>query len=153
MSLMPWLPLHGAGIKTGEGDMYDFRSSLSTGSVLIKLVTDYSYDFERKMLNEYHFMQKYFYGDYWTIIQGGLDKHSWNAYQMALPNEGAVLAFRHEESPIDEITVKLKGVCDDKEYKVWDKDTDESFVIKGSETFKLKIDTPREAKIFLYEEI
>ena len=153
MSLMPWVPLHSAGIKTPNGDMYDFRSSLSTGSILINLVTDYDYDFERKMLNEYHFMQKYMYGDFWPIIQGGLDKTMWNAYQMALENEGAVLAYRQDESSIDELKVTLKGVNPDKEYIVRDLDTNDTQTIKGFEAFNLKIENKREAKVFVYKEL
>ncbi|MBQ0106200.1 MAG: alpha-galactosidase, partial [Armatimonadetes bacterium] len=154
MNLLPWVTLHSAGIKTKNGDLYDFRSSLTAGSLFLRLVDEFDYDFERKILNEFHSLQKYFYGDYYTINKGGLDKTMWNAYQMSLPEtgEGAVFAYRHEESPISEIEVCLKGVKTGVSYFVTDLDTDESFDVIGGESFFIKCTEKRQAKIFTYKE-
>lgn len=109
-----FLPLHGTGLY--ETDDYSFLSSLSSAMVInwdLSSPRGSIADMQRLMA-DYKALRPYFYEDYYPLT--GLDDltgdNVWLAYQLHRPSDhsGIVLAFRRKDSPLDTITVSLKGL-------------------------------------------
>ena len=81
------------------------------------------------------------------------------AYQLHHPemDEGAVVVFRRQESPMAVAYFNLKGLTESATYEFEDADTKETFQLTAEELemsgLEIKIPTPRTARLLFYKKI
>ncbi|MCL5103615.1 MAG: alpha-galactosidase [Armatimonadetes bacterium] len=116
-----WYPYYGTG--TGAMDAYQFRSQMCPTFIACYDMrkTDLPFDQGRKLVNQWKYeLGPNFFGDYYPLTVYSLDKNVWMAWQWNRPEvgQGAVQAFRREESPQDSSTFKLRGLDPSARYEV-----------------------------------
>ena len=137
--LAPWVPL-----STGcceRCDDYGFRSALGTGLVLsTNIYEPRPVDFAplgwlRARMNEARQLRPYFYGDFYPLLSFSLATDAWSAWQWhrADLDEGCVLAFRRQDSPMVALAARLRDLDETAQYAVQDLDGGEERVYSGAE--------------------
>lgn len=153
-----FLPIHGTGILLP--DKYSFRSSLSSTLIYNWKITEKGVSVleMQERLAEYRSISDYYLEDYYPLTgDGDLTGHDvWLAYQMHRPSDGTgiVVAFRREESAVDNCPVRLQGLSPEKSYELTDSDTGVSVVKTGrelSEGFRLVLDCPKSSLLIKYK--
>ncbi len=153
-----FLPIHGTGILLP--DKYSFRSSLSSTLIYNWKITEKGVSVleMQERLAEYRSISDYYLEDYYPLTgDGDLTGHDvWLAYQMHRPSDGTgiVVAFRREESTVDNCPVRLQGLSPEKSYELTDSDTGVSVVKTGrelSEGFRLVLDSPKSSLLIKYK--
>lgn len=153
-----FLPIHGTGILLP--DKYSFRSSLSSTLIYNWKITEKGVSVleMQERLAEYRSISDYYLEDYYPLTgDGDLTGHYvWLAYQMHRPSDGTgiVVAFRREESAVDNCPVRLQGLSPEKSYELTDSDTGVSVVKTGrelSEGFRLVLDSPKSSLLIKYK--
>ena len=153
-----FLPIHGTGILLP--DKYSFRSSLSSTLIYNWKITEKGVSVleMQERLAEYRSISDYYLEDYYPLTgDGDLTGHDvWLAYQMHRPSDGTgiVVAFRREESAVDNCPVWLQGLSPDKSYELTDSDTGLSVIKTGrelSEGFRLVLDSPKSSLLIKYK--
>ncbi len=166
MQFSAWMPYSGTGSGRDWGDVYRIRSAYAGA-----MTTNYTYsgkdafgskeqiEWIKKYLDEYLKIREYFYGDYYPLTDSIESEFSWNAAQFNRPEnyDGMVQVFRHAKSPFETTRFKLYGLDADKTYRVTDLDDGSCYDIYGRELIDkgilIETDSPRTAKIFVYEVI
>ncbi len=166
MQFSLWMPYSGTGSGREWGDVYRFRSAYG-GS----LATNYTYaenqefgspeqiKWLKKYLNEYLSVRKYFYEDFYPLTDSIESEYSWNASQFNAPEsgDGMVQVFRHSKSPFKVADFKLFGLDANMNYRITDLDDGSSFYSSGEELMQnglsVKTDSPRTAKIYVYQTV
>ncbi len=101
---------------------YDVRSSSTAGTIgqFDCLDPQFPMDQGRAALAEAKANQPYWYGDYYPLSTPTLAADQWAAFQLhrADCGRGMVLAFRRQECPQPEYTVKLGGLDPASDYQV-----------------------------------
>jgi alpha-galactosidase len=79
----------------------------------------------KKMMAEFHQVEKYLLGDFYPLTGYSLDDRAWLAWQYDQPEmgEGMVQAFRHKNSPFETAHFKLRGLDPAGTYGVTNLDT------------------------------
>ena len=153
-----FLPIPGTGILLP--DKYSVRSSLSSTLVYNWKITEKGVSVleMQERLAEYRSISDYYLEDYYPLTgDGDLTGHDvWLAYQMHRPSDGTgiVVAFRREESAVDNCPVRLQGLSPEKSYELTDSDTGVSVVKTGrelSEGFRLFLDSPKSSLLIKYK--
>ena len=153
-----FLPSHGTGILLP--DKYSFRSSLSSTLIYNWKITEKGVSVleMQERLAEYRSISDYYLEDYYPLTgDGDLTGHDvWLAYQMHRPSDGTgiVVAFRREESAVDNCPVRLQGLSPEKSYELTDSDTGVSVIKTGrelSEGFRLVLDSPKSSLLIKYK--
>ena len=153
-----FLPIHGTGILLP--DKYSFRSSLSSTLIYNWKITEKGVSVleMQERLAEYRSISDYYLEDYYPLTgDGDLTGHDvWLAYQMHRPSDGTgiVVAFRREESAVDNCPVRLQGLSPEKSYELTDSDTGVSVIKTGrelSEGFRLFLDSPKSSLLIKYK--
>ena len=153
-----FLPIHGTGILLP--DKYSFRSSLSSTLIYNWKITEKGVSVleMQERLAEYRSISDYYLEDYYPLTgDGDLTGHDvWLAYQMHRPSDGTgiVVAFRREESAVDNCPVRLQGLSPEKSYELTDSDTGVSVIKTGrelSEGFRLVLDSPKSSLLIKYK--
>ena len=153
-----FLPIHGTGILLP--DKYSFRSSLSSTLIYNWKITEKGVSVleMQERLAEYRSISDYYLEDYYPLTgDGDLTGHDvWLAYQMHRPSDGTgiVVAFRREESAVDNCPVRLQGLSPEKSYELTDSATGVSVVKTGrelSEGFRLVLDSPKSSLLIKYK--
>ncbi len=109
-SLSSWMPLHGSAIWGDLNDFYTCVSTVSSGVVISsgnRLATDMSLD-----------LQKYYRGDYYSLLPPTYDSTSlqaWELYRSDL-GEGFVVALARPETKAGRLTLQLKGLDEETQY-------------------------------------
>ncbi|MBQ0104984.1 MAG: hypothetical protein KBT47_02985, partial [Armatimonadetes bacterium] len=137
---------------------YGFRSCMSTGMDVDLYLNswdgagglDKSAKFIKDMIAEYRIIEDCFYGDYYPLIFSCIDHTGWNVYQMNKDDKGFVMAFRGEESPYNNVSLKLKGLDENKTYEFTDMDTGKVWIQKGSESLEIKTENMNESRLIRY---
>ncbi len=152
-----FLPIHGTGILLP--DQYSFRSSLSSALQCNWKVTEPGVsvlDMQQR-IREYRDIREYYYEDYYPLSGTGdlTGSDVWLAYQMHRPSDdsGIVVAFRRQEAPDAEYTVRLGGLTPDASYTLVDCDTQAETVRGGrelAEGLTLRLDNPRSSLLIKY---
>ena len=145
-----FLPIHGTGILLP--DQYSFRSSLSSALQCNWKVTEPGVsvlDMQQR-IREYRDIREYYYEDYYPLSGTGdlTGSDVWLAYQMHRPSDdsGIVVAFRRQNAPDTEYTVRLGGLTPDASYTLVDCDTQAETVRSGrelTEGLTLRLDNPK----------
>lgn len=152
-----FLPIHGTGILLP--DQYSFRSSLSSALQCNWKVTEPGVsvlDMQQR-IREYRDIREYYYEDYYPL-SGTSDltgSDVWLAYQMHRPSDdsGIVVAFRRQDAPDAEYTVRLGGLTPDASYTLLDCDTQTETVRSGrelTEGLTLRLDNPKSSLLIKY---
>lgn len=135
--LAHWVPLSAASPCARPGDTYQFRSNLSAGMVfnieefgLQDGQADegrYPWDWHRKMMDDFHRARPCYYGDFYPLMSCSLAADTWMAYQLHRPDrdEGLLLAFRREQSPLAMAVLGLRGLTAGATYEIEDADSAE----------------------------
>lgn len=152
-----FLPIHGTGILLP--DQYSFRSSLSSALQCNWKVTEPSVsvlDMQQR-IREYRDIREYYYEDYYPLSGTGdlTGSDVWLAYQMHRPSDdsGIVVAFRRQDAPDAEYTVRLGGLTPDASYTLLDCDTQAETVRSGrelTEGLTLRLDNPKSSLLIKY---
>lgn len=152
-----FLPIHGTGILLP--DQYSFRSSLSSALQCNWKVTEPGVsvlDMQQR-IREYRDIREYYYEDYYPLSGTGdlTGSDVWLAYQMHRPSDdsGIVVAFRRQDAPDAEYTVRLGGLTPDASYTLVDCDTQAETVHSGrelTEGLTLRLDNPRSSLLIKY---
>lgn len=152
-----FLPIHGTGILLP--DQYSFRSSLSSALQCNWKVTEPGVsvlDMQQR-IKEYRDIREYYYEDYYPLSGTGdlTGSDVWLAYQMHRPSDdsGIVVAFRRQDAPDAEYTVRLGGLTPDASYTLVDCDTQAETVRSGrelTEGLTLRLDNPRSSLLIKY---
>lgn len=163
-----WLPLNSTTPEAKTGDTYQFRSALSAGLVLglDKFGTcddwetpGFPWEWQRAMINEAKKLRPYFYGDFYPLTPCVINPDVWMVYQLLLPEkgEGAVLAFRRDQSPMTTGSFQLYGLKTASQYEFQDADSGktchETGAVLMAEGLKISIGDPRESRVFFYKEL
>ena len=152
-----FLPIHGTGILLP--DQYSFRSSLSSALQCNWKVTEPGVsvlDMQQR-IREYRDIREYYYEDYYPLSGTGdlTGSDVWLAYQMHRPSDdsGIVVAFRRQDAPDAEYTVRLGGLTPDATYTLLDCDTQAETVRSGrelTEGLTLRLDNPKSSLLIKY---
>lgn len=152
-----FLPIHGTGILLP--DQYSFRSSLSSALQCNWKVTEPGVsvlDMQQR-IREYRDIREYYYEDYYPLSGTGdlTGSDMWLAYQMHRPSDdsGIVVAFRRQDAPDAEYTVRLGGLTPDASYTLVDCDTQAETVRSGrelTEGLTLRLDNPKSSLLIKY---
>ena len=152
-----FLPIHGTGILLP--DQYSFRSSLSSALQCNWKVTEPGVsvlDMQQR-IREYRDLREYYYEDYYPLSGTGdlTGSDVWLAYQMHRPSDdsGIVVAFRRQDAPDAEYTVRLGGLTPDASYTLVDCDTQAETVRSGrelTEGLTLRLDNPKSSLLIKY---
>ena len=152
-----FLPIHGTGILLP--DQYSFRSSLSSALQCNWKVTEPGVSVLDMQLRirEYRDIREYYYEDYYPLSGTGdlTGSDVWLAYQMHRPSDdsGIVVAFRRQDAPDAEYTVRLGGLTPDASYTLLDCDTQAETVRSGrelTEGLTLRLDNPKSSLLIKY---
>lgn len=152
-----FLPIHGTGILLP--DQYSFRSSLSSALQCNWKVTEPGVsvlDMQQR-IREYRDIREYYYEDYYPLSGTGdlTGSDVWLAYQMHRPSDdsGIMVAFRRQDAPDAEYTVRLGGLTPDASYTLLDCDTQAETVRSGrelTEGLTLRLDNPKSSLLIKY---
>lgn len=152
-----FLPIHGTGILLP--DQYSFRSSLSSALQCNWKVTEPGVsvlDMQQR-IREYRDIREYYYEDYYPLSGTGdlTGSDVWLAYQMHRPSDdsGIVVAFRRQNAPDAEYTVRLGGLTPDASYTLVDCDTQAETIRSGlelTEGLTLRLDNPKSSLLIKY---
>ena len=112
----------------------------------------------RRRLEEQGRLRPYSVGDFYPLTGYSFGADAWMAFQFDRPDlgEGAVLAFRRDQSPYSSATVRLRGLAPDAQYRLEFADTGEERVASGAELsagLTLTIGKERESLLIWYERI
>jgi alpha-galactosidase len=135
MGLALWMPYFGSGMY--PGDVYWYRSCIFPAS-RIGMDTrkkDQDYALLKKMMAEFHEVEKYLLGDFYPLTSHSLALDVWVAWQFDRPElgEGIVQAFRRGESPYETARLKLRGLEPEATYHLKDFDQTHSAEARGKD--------------------
>jgi alpha-galactosidase len=131
MGIALWMPYYGSGMY--PGDVYWYRSCIFPAS-RIGLDTrkkDHDYGLLKKMMAEYHEVEKYLLGDFYPLTVHSLGLDVWVSWQFDRPElgEGIVQAFRRDESPYETARFRLRGLEPEAVYCL--KDFDQAHTVEA----------------------
>jgi alpha-galactosidase len=101
---------------------YLFRSAFNAGIAFAEDVrpADYPRDLLKQAIAEGKRIRKYFYGDFYPLVESGADPRGWCVLQYHRPEEsdGMVMAFRRHESPYAACECQLREIASAADYRV-----------------------------------
>jgi alpha-galactosidase len=124
MGIALWMPYYGSGMY--PGDVYWYRSCIFPAS-RVGLDTrkkDQDYALLKKMMTEFHEVEKYLLGDFYPLTSHSLALDVRAAWQFDRPEmgEGIVQVFRRDESPYETARFRLRGLEPEAVYRLKDFD-------------------------------
>lgn len=166
--LANWVPLNGTSPVAEPFDTYSFRSALSAamqfaidefGLLKQRQNNIEAWNWHRKMMLDFLRVRPYWYGDYYPLMCCSLAADTWMAYQLHCSDveEGTLVAFRREKSPLTTAVFEMKGLAAGSVYEFTDADSDDVFQLTTGESetanFTVEIATPRTARLLFYRKI
>lgn len=135
MGLALWMPYYGSGMH--PADVYWYRSCIFPAS-RVGLDTrrkDQDYSLLKKMIAEFHAVEKYLLGDFYPLTSHSLALDVWAAWQFDRPEmgEGIVQVFRRAESPYEVASFRLRGLDPEATYRLHDFDQPQPREARGRE--------------------
>jgi alpha-galactosidase len=157
MGISLWMPYYGSGML--PNDKYWYRSCIFPASRVGMDTRDKKQDYAllKKMMAEFHRVEKYLLGDFYPLTSYNLESDVWAAWQFDRPElgEGIVQVFRRDESPYEMAHFKLKGIDPSATYRLKDFDKPEFLIMQGKKLMEtgLPISLPktRSACIIQYQ--
>ncbi len=124
MGLALWFPYFGSGM--APHDVYWYRSCIFPASRvgLDTRLPDQDYALLKRMIDEFHAVEKYLLGDYYPLTSHSLASDVWAAWQFDRPEEGEgmVQVFRRDDSPYEVASFRLRGLDRQAVYELHDFD-------------------------------
>lgn len=165
-SLNPWLPFTGCSAKEsdtvlagGDWDQYILRASymgvMTYGSRFFLDKSKLDYNILRAAQREWETINPYFYKDYYNLTPYTLttDDTHWNAYMYfdKEKNDGVIQVFRQKNSSDNTYLLKIKGVYNNRNYKIVDNENKNGIEsISGAklkEGITITLDQPRSSSV------
>jgi alpha-galactosidase len=135
MGISLWIPYHGSGM--GPSDVYWYRSCIFPASRIgiDTRKTDQDYALLKKMIAEFHEVEKYLLGDFYPLTSYSLETDVWAAWQYDRPEmgEGIVQVFRRDASPYEAAHFPLRGLDPNAKYRLKDFDKTEPTEAAGKD--------------------
>lgn len=135
MGLALWMPYYGSGMH--PGDIYWYRSCIFPASRVGMDTRQKNQDYAllKKMIAEFHAVEKYLLGDFYPLTSHSLALDVWAAWQFDRPEmgEGIVQVFRRAESPYEVARFRLRGLDPEATYRLHDFDQSEPQEARGQE--------------------
>ena len=157
-NLSMFIPLNGTGVYSTVP--YHWRSSVSSAMVINWENSARSGNVKemQALVAKYRTIKKYFLEDYYPLSGDGDltgDEHCL-AYQLNKPDDatGYLFAFRRGVAAPGKLTVKLRALSPEKNYKLIDDDNGAEIVKSGKalmEGFEISFDKAPCSKLFIYE--
>ena len=96
---------------------------------------DANWDMARKLVGDWKKINKYYYGDFYTLTPYSLGNEIWAVWQFDRPDlgEGMVQAFRRPESIYESARLKLQGLDEKASYTLTDLDTGKAQSMSGKD--------------------
>lgn len=135
-----YLPLHGTACTVPT--KYALRSAMSSAIAITWDINGSTVPMSRmdSLMQDFKRLRPYYYGDYYPLVPNvNITSDSiWMAYQQNRPEkgDGIILAFRRPVCPIEQITVRLRGLDPDGRYRLIFEDTGEKVTKTGEELMK-----------------
>ncbi len=127
-------------------DPYHFRSGFNAGISFGDDVRPETYPREllRQAIAEGKRIRKYFFGNYYPLVESGASWQGWCVLQYHRPDagDGMVLAFRRDQSPFTQVQAALRDVDPAVEYDVFvhlGYDVHDRITLKGEDLRRLAI--------------
>ena len=135
MGIALWMPYFGSGM--GPGDVYWYRSCIFPAS-RVGMDTrkkDQDYALLKRMMTEFHQVEKYLLGDFYPLTAHSLTLDVWVGWQFDRPElgEGMVQVFRRGESPYETARFRLRGLDSGAAYRLRNFDQTNSLEARGGE--------------------
>ncbi|MBI3921492.1 MAG: alpha-galactosidase [Armatimonadetes bacterium] len=159
MGIAPWMPYYGSGMY--PADVYWYRSCIFPAS-RVGMDTrkpEHDYALLKKMMAEFHRVEKYLLGDFYPLTPYSLALDVWAAWQFDRPEmgEGIVQAFRRDESPNETARFRLRGLRPEATYCLKDFDKPDPVEAIGKDLMEsgLQISLPqrRSSCILQYQRV
>jgi alpha-galactosidase len=161
--LMKWIPLSATGTNVHPGDTYNARSAYSTGLDFHDIVewqttdkTQYPYDWQRKILEEYIQVRPLMEGNYYLHTTVSESSYDWLIMQYYRPDlhKGVILSFRRPKSPYKLCQIMLKDIDPNQQYEISNPDTQLQSTISGKilqeKGLDIQLDQPRSSSVTFY---
>ncbi|WP_029136554.1 alpha-galactosidase [Nakamurella lactea] len=158
-----WVPLHGGAVRvTGSpDDVYNVRSNYgpSLHNALDVNQQNTPWDTLKETTAEWKKLSTHLYGDYFPLTDGGPASDVWIAWQFGErdASAGFVQVFRRPDSPDSSTTIKFRGLQQNRQYKVTDRDSGASQEIPGSDLMnaglQVSVDAAPAARILEYQRV
>lgn len=140
--LASWVPLFTA--LCPEVNRYMFRSALAPGMntnfslLALERGEKVPVELARTLMQEFHEVRKYFYGDFYPLLSYSPADNVWAAWQFDRPDLGAgiVLVFRRRKSPAQCMTIELHGLDIKIQYEVRSRDNGDTYNMTGMELMR-----------------
>lgn len=158
-ALAAWFPFSGTG--TSRTDTYDIHSTLCPSFNSCWDMRNEQLDFDRlkTIIDQWREYGKYYFGDFYPLTSHSLDPEKWIAWQFNEPklDGGFFQVFRRDQSPYQSASFRLKGLCEESDYLVWNVDTPEKqSVLSGKELmekgFPVIMNVRPDSAVFVYRE-
>lgn len=152
-----YVPLHGTGVWSDEGDPYVFRSQATAGVIFGDDLLSPKFDAARAKANvaELKSLRELWLGDYYPQTEITVDETQWCGWQFHRSDldKGFVMLFRRPESRYPSLELKLGGLVAEQKYRVTFVDTQKTQTMTGAELAKLRvtIDTLPGSALVVYE--
>ena len=156
LGLSEYIPYHACAI--WEPDAYIVRSTATQGIACNFDIFNPNFDFAlaQKSIDEVQQLKHYWNGDFYPLTKATLDETVWSAYQLALPDSGAVYVFRRGQSSDSKMVFALNALDADKQYRLtftdenfnsWEETHSGQALLSGLE---IQIDNPRNSTVITY---
>ena len=133
--LASWIPLYGTG--QNQFEPYGFRSCMCPylNTCYDMRNRDANWDMARKLVGDWKKINKYYYGDFYTLTPYSTGNEIWAVWQFDRPDlgEGMVQAFRRPESIYESARLKLQGLDEKASYTLTDLDTGKAQSMSGKD--------------------
>lgn len=155
-NLSHYLPYNGCTSKT-KNDTYAIRSSYSSSwggafyNAIFQSMDEDDFSWAKKVTDEYRRIRKYMSCDFYNHGSVVFDDTAWAIWQYhdQYTDGGVVMAFRRSKSPFDRVTIKLKGLLDQKEYTYTNLDDGSCF--GGTNSLEIVLPQQRSCTVFEYK--
>jgi alpha-galactosidase len=126
---------------------YLFRSGFNAGIAFAEDVRpqDYPRELLRQGIAEGKRIRKYFLGDFYPLVEAGVDARGWTVLQYHRPeeNEGMVVAFRRDQSAYVACEARLRDIDPQQDYELTvcrSYTPEKPTLVKGSALAKFRIE-------------
>jgi alpha-galactosidase len=158
--LAPWVPLSATSCE--QPTVYGIRSAFGPAMVThwsshaLEGGIDLPLNRIRKLMAEALDVRKYFYGNFYPLLEYSLAADAWAAWQFDRPDldAGIVLVFRRHASPFEEANLSLAALAGASDYVVTNADTGETITLTGAQLMdgglRVRLAEQPQAALFRY---
>lgn len=156
-----WLPIQGSMIRGWSlFDKYESRCALSPGMEHALVAEDETgWELIKSSVVQAKRCKRYFFGDYYPLVNQQRNPAAWTAYHLYLPAEraGMLVALRREKSDTQAMTFDLLTIDPALQWQFEDYDTGETRIVSGQELrqngFEVAIPNRRDSRLIFYSAV